>query len=139
MGEPMTADRFAALLAAYGAKPRRWPDAERDAAQVFARTDPRAAALLEDAADIDDLLLAHRVPSPSPMLAAAVIARAPRRRWTRARLWWAAFGLGLAGAGGVLAGSAATAALERPAIAMPLEGHEEATAFGDLAEEGAER
>jgi hypothetical protein len=135
MGEPMTEDRFAALLDAYGAEPRRWPDEERDAAQAFARTDPRAASLLAAAADIDDLLYAHRVPLPSPALAAAVIAHAPRRRWTRARLWWAAVGLGIAGAGGALAGSAATAALERPAIAVPLYGHDEATAFGDLAEE----
>jgi hypothetical protein len=135
MVEPMTEGRFAALLEAYGAAPRRWPEDERDAALVFARADPRAAALLDAAADIDDLLHAHRVPAPSAELAAAVIARAPRRRWTRARLWWAALGLGVAGASGALAGSAATAALERPAFAVPLYGHDDATAFGDLAEE----
>jgi anti-sigma factor RsiW len=135
MVEPMTEDRFAALLEAYGAEPRRWPEDERAATQAFARTDPRAAALMAAAADIDDLLYGHRVPAPSPAFAAAVMARAPRRRWTRARLWWAAFGLGIAGAGGALAGSAATAALERPMIAVPLYGHDEATAFGDLIEE----
>ena len=45
MAEPMNAERFASLLDAYGAEPRRWPDAERDAAQAFARADPRASRL----------------------------------------------------------------------------------------------
>jgi hypothetical protein len=135
MAEPMTFERFAALLDAYGAEPRRWPDNERDAAQALVRADPRAASLMDEAAYIDDLLYAYRVPAPSPALVAAVIARAPRRRWTRARLWWAALGLGLAGAGGALAGSAATAALEQPLIHVPLYGHDEATVFGDLVEE----
>jgi hypothetical protein len=131
----MNAERFALLLDAYGAEPRRWPDSERAAALAFVRTDIRAAAMMEAAGEIDDLLAFHRAPLPSPMLATAIVARVPRRAWTRARLWWAALGLGLAGAGGVLAGSAATAALAGPATHIPAYGHEDATAFGDLIEE----
>ncbi|WP_404712527.1 hypothetical protein [Sphingomonas sp. MMS24-J13] len=135
MADPMNVERFAVLLDAYGAEPGRWPEGERDAALAFVRADPRAAAMLEAAGEIDDLLASHRVSAPSTMLAAAIVARAPRRAWSRARLWWAALGLGLAGAGGVFAGSAATAALAGPAIHIPSYGHEDATAFGDLIEE----
>ena len=136
MAEPMTAERFAALVDAYGAEPRRWPEAEREAAQAFARGDPCAATvLLEAAGAIDDLLYAYRVPAPSLALADAVIASAPRRAWTRARLWWAALGLGLAGACGAFAGSAATAAFAPAATHIPLYGHDDVTAFGDISEE----
>lgn len=133
--DPMNAERFAILLDAYGAEPRRWPEEERAAALALVRSDIRAAAMMEAAGEIDDLLALHRVPAPSPMLAAAIVARAPRRAWTRARLWWAALGLGIAGAGGAFAGSAATAALAGPAIHSLNYGHEDATAFGDLIEE----
>lgn len=133
--DPMDAERFAALLDAYGAEPRRWPEGERDAALAFVRTDRRAAAMMEAAGEIDDLLALHHAPAPSPILAAAIVARAPHRVWTRARLWWAALALGLAGAGGVFAGSAATAALAGPTVHVPAYGHEDATAYGDLIEE----
>lgn len=138
MADPMKAERFGYLLDAYGAEPRRWPDEERDAALAFVRSDARAAAMMEAAGGIDDLLAAHRVPAPSKALAAVIVARAPRRVWSRARLWWAALGLGLAGAGGVFAGSAATAALTQPATHIPGYGHEDATAFGDLIGEDAD-
>jgi hypothetical protein len=131
----MNAERFAVLLDAYGAEPRRWPESERDAALAFVRGDIRAAAMMEAAGEIDDLLALHHVPAPSPTLASLIVARAPRRNWRRVRLWWMALGLGLAGAGGALAGSAATAALAGPSVHVPAYGHEDATAFGDLIEE----
>ena len=110
----MDLNRFETLVAAYGATPSRWPDEEREAAEAFARADPRAAALLAEADSIDALLFAHRVAEPSRTLRAMVIEGAPRKRRLtgRARLWWTGFGLALAGASGMLAGSAATAALE---------------------------
>lgn len=136
MSERMGAARFAALIDAYGAEPRRWPEEERAAAQAFARSDPRAVALLDAGADLDDLLLAHHVQQPSVALRAAVIASGSRRRLlARARLWWAALALGLAGAGGALAGSSATAALV-PVPAHLLYGSDEATTPGDIMPEG---
>lgn len=136
MAEPFDAARFATLIAAYGAEPRRWPDEERDAAQAFARADARAAALLDGAADLDDLLSTHRVARPSAALHVAVLAAAPRRPpfLAQARVWWTMLALGLAGAGGALAGSAATAALA-PVPAHMLYGPDEATTSSDGAPE----
>lgn len=110
----MDLNRFETLVAAYGATPSRWPEEERDAAEAFARTDPRAKALLAEADSIDALLFAHKAAEPSRTLQAMVIETAPRKpRLTgRAKMWWTGLGLALAGASGMLAGSAATAALE---------------------------
>ena len=106
--------RFETLVAAYGATLTRWPEDERDAAVAFARSDARAAALLAEANAIDALLFAHHVPEPTRTLRAMVIESAPKKRRLdgRAKLWWSGLGLALAGASGMLAGSAATAALE---------------------------
>ncbi len=115
MSNGMDLTRFETLVAAYGATPSRWPEEERDAAQAFARTDPRAAALLAEADSIDALLFAHKAAEPSRTLHAMVIEAAPRRKHRlagRAKLWWSGLGLAMAGASGMLAGSAATAALE---------------------------
>lgn len=73
----MTSERFLALVAAYGADARRWPEAERAAAQAFlaARADAVGPALAEaDAADA--LLHASRVAHPSMALRDRVIASA---------------------------------------------------------------
>ncbi|MBA4287019.1 MAG: hypothetical protein C0434_15975 [Xanthomonadaceae bacterium] len=56
MNLTMNLQRFAALIDAYGAEPRRWPQAERAEALAFANGDARAAALLRDAAALDALL-----------------------------------------------------------------------------------
>jgi anti-sigma factor RsiW len=106
--------RFETLVAAYGATPNRWPEEERAAAEAFARTDARAADLLSQADAIDALLFAHHVAEPSRTLRAMVLESAPKRRRivTRVRLWWAGLVLALTAAGGVLAGSAAAAALD---------------------------
>lgn len=73
----MTSERFLALVAAYGADARRWPEAERAAAQAFAadKADAVRPALAEaDAADA--LLHASRVSHPSMDLRDRVIASA---------------------------------------------------------------
>jgi hypothetical protein len=57
----MDKDRFEAIVAAYGADPRRWPEGERLAAQRFAAVDARAAVLLRDASDLDHALDAAEI------------------------------------------------------------------------------
>ena len=54
----VSADRFKAIVDAFGADPVRWPQAERDAALRFMAHDARAEAWLEEARAIDDLLMA---------------------------------------------------------------------------------
>ena len=135
----MDLNRFETLVAAYGATPSRWPDEERDAAQAFARADPRAAALLAEADSIDALLFAHRVAEPSRTLRAMVIEGAPRKRRLtgRARLWWTGLGIALAGASGMLAGSAATAALEPITANVLMYSHDDVPALDYSVEENA--
>ncbi len=54
----LSADRFKAILDAYGADPARWPEAERDAALRFMAQDLRVEAWIEEARAIDGLLMA---------------------------------------------------------------------------------
>jgi hypothetical protein len=105
----MNAERFAAILEAYGAEPRRWPAAERRAAEAFGAT-PEGDRLLADAASLDEALLAHVVPGPGPELRARVLDAHPRERrgflglapW---RFEWApGAGLAAAGVAGLLFG-----------------------------------
>jgi len=135
----MDLNRFETLVTAYGAAPDRWPDDERAAAQAFARADPRAAALLAEADAIDALLFAHRVAEPSRTLRAMVIEGAPtKRRLTgRARMWWTGLGIALAGASGMLAGSAATAALEPITANVLMYSHDDLPALDYSADENA--
>ena len=73
----MTAERFQALIAAYGADARRWPEAERDAARTFIATHPDAAGVALAQADaLDALLQASPMPQPSMALRDRVIASA---------------------------------------------------------------
>jgi anti-sigma factor RsiW len=132
--------RFETLVAAYGATPARWPEDERAAAEAFAQADPRAGALLAEADTIDALLFAHRVAEPSRTLRTMVIEGAPRRRRLagRARLWWSSLGLALAAGGGVLAGSAATAALEPATVNIQLYQHDDVPTYEDVSEENAQ-
>ena len=137
----MDLTRFEALVAAYGATPNRWPEEERDAAEAFARTDPRARALLAEADSIDALLFAHKAAEPSRTLHAMVIEGAPRKKHRlagRAKLWWSGLGLAMAGASGMLAGSAATAALEPISANVQMYAHEEVPALDYSAEENAQ-
>jgi len=58
----MTAERFLALVAAYGADRRRWPDGERPAAEAFAAAHRDLAGPVLTEADAVDALL-HRSPT----------------------------------------------------------------------------
>ncbi|RZJ04527.1 MAG: hypothetical protein EON89_07340 [Brevundimonas sp.] len=110
----MTSERFLELIQAWGADRRRWPEAERAAAEAFAAAHPHIAGpALAEADDIDALLFASATPRVSMELRDRVIAAAARagghagrtgRRWLdRLTL---AFGAGWAAAAcaGVVAG-----------------------------------
>lgn len=130
----MSRSRFEAILDAYGADPRRWPDSERAAAQAFARTDARGPALLAAAADLDALI---RLPAPAPASDALreAIVGAAKARPRRAPLWWAGAGLGAALAGA--AAGALTMGVLAPGMATELSADQAlaaATAFDNFQE-----
>jgi hypothetical protein len=83
----MTAERFIALVEAYGADRRRWPEGERAAAEAFVAAWPEVAGpVLAEADDLDALLGRSTAPQASAALRDRVIAAAasaPRagRRW----------------------------------------------------------
>jgi len=110
----MTSERFLGLVQAWGADRRRWPEAERTAADAFAAANPHLATpALAEADEVDALLFVSRTPQVSMELRNRVIAAATRagghagrtgRRWLdRLTL---AFGAGwaVAACAGVVAG-----------------------------------
>lgn len=73
----MTSERFLALIAAWGADARRWPEDERAAAQAFAAAHPETVrAALAEADSVDALLHLSHAPRPSMALRDRVIASA---------------------------------------------------------------
>lgn len=72
----MDRERFKAILAAYGADPRRWPEHEREAAQAFAA---QAGPALREAQAIDALLNLAPAPAPPSELLVARLTRSARR------------------------------------------------------------
>ena len=110
----MTPERFAQIVDAYGADPRRWPDAERAAACAFAQAYPsEAQPKLSAAAMLDACLAADAVEPASRSLQRCIVASAgtPGRRSPRGMRplrWWLP-GAALAGAGmaGLVAGALA--------------------------------
>lgn len=123
----MTSERFLALVAAYGADARRWPEAERAAAQTFAVAHPDTAVPALGEADIADALLhASRVSHPSITLRDRVIAsaagaglRARRqgRRWLDRLTLTLGAGWAAAACAGVVAGVMMTSYLTADAQA----------------------
>lgn len=74
----MDRNRFDAIIAAYGADARRWPEAERDAALAFAR---EYGVDVSEARTIDRLLDAARpVRAPSELLYERLQRAAPSRQ-----------------------------------------------------------
>jgi len=114
-GQDMSEDRFAAILDAYGAEPRRWPAAERSAAERLLATSAEAQRLHAQAARLDRVLSAAVPPLPSPDLRAAILEVAPGRRRAPARqgsLWSRLIGVITGELGGPrLAGAVLGAAL----------------------------
>lgn len=78
--EAMGLARFAAILGAYGAEARRWPAAERDAAERLLAASAEARALRHRSEALDAMLNASPTPSPSPALRAAILRAAPGGR-----------------------------------------------------------
>lgn len=105
-GKAMTRERFARLVAAYGADPARWPAAERAGAIEVARR-PENLAVLADAAALDAQLQGYSVDFPGAPLVHRVAAGAPRpaARWRRAGVWWSGLGLAGVGAAGAMLGA----------------------------------
>lgn len=85
MNLSMNLERFTVIVDAYGADPRRWPAAERDAAQAFAAADAQAAALLAEALALDAGLDA--LPIPEPASAALRRAAMPQPITARPSRW----------------------------------------------------
>jgi hypothetical protein len=117
----MTPERFRTIVEAYGADARRWPEGERAAAQVWAEAHPaEVAAWLDEAAQLDGRLAAHRVAAPSAALVERVLAagtaalaprRAARRAWAGLGFWWPSAAFAGAGLAGGLAGALAVSLL----------------------------
>lgn len=114
----MTPQRFAQIVNAYGADPRRWPEAERGSACAFAAAYPELAQpRLEAAAALDACLAADTIEPASRTLQRRIVESAlvPGRRrtvGTRPTRWWLP-GAALAGAGvaGLIAGAMAMSSL----------------------------
>lgn len=103
----MTPERFREIVAAYGTLPRRWPAAERVAAETFSQNNAEARDMLVREANLDRLLDTYRIAPVDSALAGAIAASFPTSdRWT-----WISLlkGLGIVGAG--LAGAVAGALL----------------------------
>ncbi|WP_332658618.1 hypothetical protein [Brevundimonas sp.] len=110
----MTSERFLALIAAYGADARRWPERERAAARAFADADPAAVhSALAEADTVDALLHLSRPVQPSLALRDRVIASAAEaglkarregRRWLDRLAFAFGAGWAVAACAGVVAG-----------------------------------
>lgn len=74
----MTPERFEALIAAYGAEPRRWPEAERAAASALLDADARMREALARERRLDVLLDGAATPRATPALIAH-LSSVPRR------------------------------------------------------------
>ena len=123
----MTSERFLALVAAYGADARRWPEAERAAGLAFAAAEPettRPALAEADAADA--LLHASRAVHPSMALRDRVIASAAEaglkarregRRWLDRLALTLGAGWAAAACAGIVAGVMMTSYLTADAQA----------------------
>jgi len=70
-------ERFASLVAAYGADAGRWPDDERGAAQALLAISQDARDLLDAARTLDLCLDVLPQPRPSARLEAAILGAAP--------------------------------------------------------------
>lgn len=118
----MTPERFRTIVAAYGADARRWPDAERAAAQSWASAHRvEADALLAQAEPLDAWLDSHAVAPPARALFDRIAASAPARHpfWRRGRVWWSGVAFAGAGVAGGLIGAFAVSLSMVTAAAPP--------------------
>lgn len=115
MTEPLDLERFKALLAAYGARPERFPKAEREAAVALLASSEEARTLAQAESALDDVFARAPAPELSAGLARKLAEIPIRSARPERRAPWAAvltgFGWAAAAAFGVLWG-AHTEALE---------------------------
>jgi ferric-dicitrate binding protein FerR (iron transport regulator) len=76
----MTPERLQSLLEAYGAEPRRWPEAERAEALALLQAEPRLRDGAARERRLDALLDRLAAPKATPEFVAR-IGRTPRRIW----------------------------------------------------------
>lgn len=72
MSHIMTFEEFEETIAAYGSKPQNWPRDKADAMARLADAEPRARALIQQAADLDQALDA-RLPDKLEALEQAIL------------------------------------------------------------------
>ncbi len=84
--------RLQQIVAAYGSRPSRWPEKERDSALVLLQSHPEIQSILEQESDLDAWLDLAPDLAPSANLHARVIAAAlqPRASWVERVNRWAA-------------------------------------------------
>jgi hypothetical protein len=100
---PMTPERLARILEAYGAEPSRWPAAERDDALALIVSDEN---LSKQALALDRTLDRYAVPCPdAAMVSRALAGIAAPAPGSLLRRWWFAPLLAGAGALGMAAGT----------------------------------
>lgn len=109
----MKTERFKELLAAYGADPRLWPTAEREAARAFLAAEPENERMLFEARQVDAALDAFKAAPVSHALRDRVIAMAAQAglkpQSIRPFFGWAPrLGLAAACAAGVIVGVGVT-------------------------------
>ena len=101
MNTDMDIERFNELIAAYGAEPRRWPGAEREAGLALLARSPEAREAHARARDTDALLDTLALHPTPPQLRRRLLEQAPaaRRTWREAfaTLWRDLGGWQLAG------------------------------------------
>ncbi|MEO0450076.1 MAG: hypothetical protein AAFZ74_07180 [Pseudomonadota bacterium] len=84
----MTPQRVLELIDAFGAEPGAWPEDERAAAAALIAAEPETfQAALDEARAVDALLMEEALPEPSPMLAEAILAAAPRAKPVKSTPW----------------------------------------------------
>jgi hypothetical protein len=105
----MDAERFQALLDAYGGRPERWPAAERASAEAYLAATPEAAALAVQARALDGWLDAWTPAPASAALRERILEAVPRPRegWSLRprRVLWASAGLAAACCMGIIVGA----------------------------------
>jgi hypothetical protein len=140
----VTPDRFRTLTEAYGADPRRWPAAERDAAlALLAQGAPEVLRAHDEAGRLDGLLARHVVAAPGAALTGRIEASAPKAHMNvragrhgrpRQSRWFWLSGAGLASAGvmGAVAGALFVAHFSPVLIQSVLSDYSySTTVFGD--------
>jgi hypothetical protein len=115
MTTPLDLERFKALLAAYGARPERFPEDEREAALALLASSEVAQSLARAEAALDSVFALAPAPQLSPNLARKLaelpIRKAHPERRSRRAAWFTGLGWAAAAAFGVFWG-ARTEALE---------------------------